>query len=58
MGEPLDLLGEPAGVDPLDRLGDSCVQRPAPIDDHTSVSDIVRERVPKVYSRSGKSRVS
>jgi hypothetical protein len=56
--EPLDLLAEPAGVEPLDRLGDPRMQRLAPLGDDAPVDDIVREGVPECVLDVGKSCVS
>ena len=43
--ELLDVLGEPLGVERLDRLHDACMQRPAALPEQAPVGDLVRERV-------------
>ena len=43
MGQPLDLLGQALGVEPLDGLHDPGVERAPPVLKHAPVGDLMRE---------------
>src|SRR5882724_9072630 len=45
VGEPLDVLGEPIGIEPLDHLDDARVQLTTSLLQKGAVSHVVRERV-------------
>ena len=45
VGQPLDLLGDALGREPLDGLGDAGVQGALPLVEQAPVRDLVRERV-------------
>ena len=45
MGQPLDLLGEPVGREPLDRLDDAGVEGAPPVLEQAPVGHLVRQRV-------------
>ena len=45
VGQPLDVLGQPVGVEPLDGLHDPRVQRAAPLVQQAAVGDLVGQRV-------------
>ena len=58
VGEPLDVLGQPVGIEPLDGLDDPRVQGAPPLLEQAAVGDLVGSACLNVYSRSGKSVVS
>ena len=45
MGQPLDLLGQPVGIEPLDRLHDPRVEGPPALAEEAAVGHLVRQRV-------------
>src|SRR5262249_57152623 len=45
IGEPLDVVGHPVGVEALDGVGDACVQQASALVEQPTVRDLVRQRV-------------